>query len=161
MAEQSLAITESHPPQAALKILNPIMRLLLRTPLPGPLRKQLMVVSFTGRKTGRQYSIPLSAHWIDNGLYALTNAPWKRNFRGGTTAQVLHDGTTTTMRGEVIEDRAAVADLYHRSAESYGAKEAQRAMGLKFRDQQVPTLEDFTQAVDQLHLAAIRLTPTT
>lgn len=46
--------------------------------LPG---YQFMVLSFTGRKTGRPYSIPLSAHLIDGQLYALTGNPWKQNFR--------------------------------------------------------------------------------
>lgn len=143
-----------------LRVTNPIMRLLLRTPLAGPARKQLMVVTVRGRKTGRQYAIPLSAHRIDNTLYALSDARWKNNFRDGAPAEVLHDGKTTTMRGELIEDRTTVADLYHRCAESYGAKRAQRMMGLGFRDQRIPTLEEFTEAVDRLHLAAIKLTPT-
>ena len=50
------------------------------------------------------------------------------------------------MRGELIRDPATVADLSHRAAESYGAKTAQRMMGLKFRpDNRVPTLEEFTE----------------
>jgi len=32
-------------------------------------------------------------------------------------------------------------------------------MGVKFRDQEIPTLEEFTEAVGRLHLAAVRLTP--
>jgi hypothetical protein len=71
----------------------------------------------------------------------------------------LHDGKTTTMRGELIEDRAVVADLYLRCSQSYGVKGAQRAMGLKFRDQRIPTAEEFSEAVERLHLAAVRLTP--
>ncbi|MBV9351443.1 MAG: hypothetical protein JOZ23_07890, partial [Mycobacterium sp.] len=72
MAEQPPAITEAHYPAALLRVVNPIVRLLLRTPFKGVARKQLMVLRFTGRKTGRQYSIPFSAHRIDNDLYALT-----------------------------------------------------------------------------------------
>ncbi|GAS88698.1 hypothetical protein [Mycolicibacterium brisbanense] len=159
MTEQSPAVTVAHPSAMMLRIVNPAMRLLLRTPLAGPARNQLMVVTVRGRKTGRQYEIPLSAHRIDNTLYALTEAAWKNNFRDGAPAEVLHDGKTTTMRGELIEDRATVADLFHRCAESYGAKRAQRMMGMAFRDQRVPTLEEFSEAVDRLHLAAIKLTP--
>jgi hypothetical protein len=158
MTEQSPAVTVAHPSAMMLRIMNPAMRLLLRTPLAGPARNQLMVVTVRGRKTGRQYEIPLSAHRIDNTLYALTDAGWKNNFRDGAPAEVLHDGKTTTMRGELIEDRATVADLFHRCAESYGAKRAQRMMGLGFRDQRVPTLQEFTEAADRLHLAAIKLT---
>jgi hypothetical protein len=161
MTEQSHAITVSHPPDAALRVLNPIMKLLLRTPLMGGARNQLMVVGYTGRKSGRHYSIPLSAHLIDNILYALTGASWKHNFRDGAPAQVLYDGKTTTMRGELITDQALVADLYSRCAESYGVKRAERAMGLKFSGGQMPSRDEFAEAVNQLHLAAIRFTPAT
>ena len=61
-----------------------------------------MVLSFTGRKTGRPFTIPVSAHLIDNDLYALTGAAWKQNFRGGAPAQVVYDGKSTAMRGELI-----------------------------------------------------------
>ena len=39
----------------------------------------------------------------------------------------------------LIEDTSVVADLYHRCAESYGVKRAQCMMGLKFRDERIPT----------------------
>ncbi|MGH3676500.1 MAG: hypothetical protein ACRDU5_12335 [Mycobacterium sp.] len=159
MTEQSPAVTIGHPPQPLLNAVNPFLRLLLRTPLAGAAREQIMVLSFTGRKTGRQFSLPVSAHRIDGDLYALASAGWKHNFRDGATAEVLHDGKTTTMRGELIQDRAVVADLYQRCAESYGVKRAQRMMGLKFRDQRIPTLEEFTEAVDRDHFAAVRFTP--
>jgi hypothetical protein len=95
MTEPSHAITVSHPPAAVLRGANPILRFLLRTPVMGAARKELMVVSFNGRKTGRQYTIPLSAHRIDNDLFALTGAPWQRNFRDGAAAEVFHGGKTT------------------------------------------------------------------
>ena len=142
-----------------LRVVNPVLSFLLRTPLAGPARKQLMVLSFTGRKTGRPYSIPVSAHVIDNDLYALTGNAWKQNFRGGAPAQVIYDGKTTAMRGELIGDRAVVSDLYSRCTQGYGVARAQRMIGLKFRDQRIPTLDEFTEAVDRLHLVAIKFTP--
>jgi hypothetical protein len=159
MTEESYAIDVGHPPSALLRLVNPALRFLLGTPLAGPARKQLMVLSFTGRKTGRPYSIPLSAHLIDHDLYALTGAPWKQNFRDGAPAEVVYDGKTTAMRGELIRDRAVVSDLFQRCAESYGVQRAQRMMGLKFREQRIPTRDEFGEAVDRLHLAAVRLTP--
>jgi hypothetical protein len=161
MTEQSNAITVSHPPEAFLRVVNPMMKVLLRTPFAGPARNQLMVVNFTGRKSGRHYSIPLSAHLVDGNLYAMAAATWKNNFRDGAPAQVLHNGKTTTMRGELITDKALVADLYSRCAESYGVKRAERAMGLGFRDHQMPTRDQFAEAVEQLNLRAIRFTPAT
>ncbi|MCA4727111.1 hypothetical protein [Mycolicibacterium fortuitum] len=154
------AVTVAHPPQLMLRVVNPALRFMLRTPFAGGARKQFMVLTVRGRKTGRKYAIPLSAHHIDNTLYAMTDAAWKHNFRDGATAEVLLGGHTTTMHGELIQDRATVADLFHRCAESYGVKRAQRMMGLTFRDQRIPTLEEFTEAIDREHLSVIKLTPT-
>jgi hypothetical protein len=160
MAEQSPAVFVSHPPDALLRFVNPAMKFLLGTPLAGPARKQLMVLSFKGRKTGNQYSIPVSAHHIDNQLYALGGAAWTRNFRNGAAAEVLYDGKRTAMRGELIDDSAVFAELAHRAAEAYGAKRAQRMMGLGFRDQRIPTFDEFKEAAEREHLVAVKLTPT-
>ena len=159
MAEQSYAIDVGHPPSAVLRLVNPLLSAVLRTPLAGLFGKQLMVLSFTGRKSGRQFTIPVSAHVIDNELYALTGAAWKVNFRGGAAAQVVYDGKTSTMRGELIGDRAVVSDLYLRCTQAYGVKRAQRMIGVKFREQRVPTLEEFSEAVGRLKLVAIKFTP--
>ena len=118
-----------------------------------------MVVSFKGRKSGRAYSVPVSAHVVDDQLFALTSAPWKNNFRDGAAADVLHDGKKTAMRGELATDPAVVADLAHRCAESYGVKRAQRMMGMAFRDQRIPTLEEFTEAAQRERMAIIKLSP--
>lgn len=162
MAEQSPAVFVSHPPEAVLRFVNPALKFLLGTPLAGPARKQLMVLGFKGRKTGNQYSIPVSAHHIDNQLYALAGAAWTRNFRNGAAAEVLHDGKKTAMRGELIEDPAVFAELAHRAAEAeaYGVKRAQRMMGLGFRDQRIPTLDEFKEAAEREHLVAVKLTRT-
>ncbi len=158
MAEQTAAVIPSHPPEPVMKVMNSLLRRLLGTPLGKPL-KDFMVLNFSGRKSGRQFSIPVSAHDIGGQLYALANAGWKVNFRGGAPAQVVHAGTTTAMRGELIEDPDVIADLFHRAATGYGASKAQRNMGLKFRDPRVPSLEEFREAVVENKLVAIRFTP--
>jgi len=159
MTQPSPAVELSHPPDQLLRIANPGVRALLRTPLAGPLRNQMMVLTFAGRKSGRQYSIPLSAHQIDNAIYAISSAQWKFNFRDGAPVEVLHRGKTVRMRGELIQDRATVADICRRCAAAYGVKRAQRMMGMKFRDGRVPTIEEFAEAVDRERIAAVRLTP--
>ena len=158
MPEQSSAVEIAHPPQALLKVVNPALNLALRSPL-GSAMKDFMVVSFTGRKTGRQFSVPVSAHRIDGELYVILNAGWKYNFKEGASAEVRHAGKTRKMRGQLITDSATVAQLAVRAATSYGAKKAQRSMGMKFRGDAVPTVEQFTRAANEFGVAAIRLTP--
>jgi hypothetical protein len=159
MTDQSHAVVVSHPSEAMLRAVNPALKFLLRTPLAGPARKQLMVLSFTGRKSGKQYSIPVSAHRIDNQLYSLAGAGWTKNFRGGRAAEVMLDGKTTKMSGELIVDPAVVSDLSHRLAEGYGVKTAQRMMGLAFREQRIPTVEEFKEAAEREGIVAVKLTP--
>jgi hypothetical protein len=159
MASES-AVMISHPSPAALKVINPVMKFLIGTPLAGQLRQQLMVLEFTGRKSGKPYSALVSSHHIDGATYALTNAPWKANFIDGPTVQMVHNRRTTTMKSEYIRDANVVADLSHRIATQYGAKRAQRSMGYQFRDSQtVPSLEDFLTTVGSNGIIAIRLTP--
>ena len=40
----------------------------------------------------------------------LAGSQWTVNFRGGAPAQVVREGRTTTMRGELITDGAQVAE---------------------------------------------------
>lgn len=156
MADHSVAVIPSHPPQVVMRVMNSALRHLLGTPV-GRALKDFMVLEVTGRKSGRRFSIPVSAHVIDGQLYALAGSLWAMNFRGGAPTQVVHNGRTTTMRGELVEDGAEVAELFHRCAVGYGPRKAQRSMGLKFRDSRVPTLEEFRQAVDENGFVAIRL----
>ena len=138
---------------------NPIVRRVLRLPVARRLRDQVMVVDVTGRKTGRRYSIPLSAHQIDGTIYAMSSAPWKHNFRDGVPAQVLHNRESIAMRGELIEDSAIVGDLAHRCAQAYGPRRARRMMGLKFRDGQIPAATEFAAVCEREHYFAVRFTP--
>lgn len=158
MTEQSPAVTAAHPPDALLSVMNPTMKFLLGTPFAGPLGTQMMVLNFTGRKSGRPLSVVVSAHQLDGALYALANAGWTANFTDGADVHVRRGGRTTIMHGELIRDPATVADLAHRIAQAYGAKKAQRMMGLKFRDGTVPTVEEFTEAAQREKLRAVKLT---
>jgi hypothetical protein len=157
MAEQSPAIDASHPPEPLLKAVNVALRRLLKTSL-GSRIGDFMLVNFTGRKSGRQFSIPVSAHQLDGGLYVVLEAQWKYNFRDGAQAEVWHLGKRAAMQGQLITDPAAVVDVVDRVAQSYGAKKAQRSMGMKFRDDRLPSTADWEDAVPRLKIAAIKLT---
>lgn len=158
MAEQSAAVEIAHPPEVLLRTLNPVLRRVLRTPLGGRIA-EFMLVSFTGRKTGRRFSVPVSAHHVDGDLYVVLEAQWKYNFRDGADAEVYHLGKKEAMHGQLITERPVVVDIAHRLTQSYGAKRAQRTMGMKFRDNRVPTVAEWEEAVPRLKIAAIKLTP--
>ncbi len=159
MAEQAAAVEPSHPPDAVLRVVNPMVRLLLRSPVAGPLRKQLMVLRFTGRKTGHRYDVPVAAHQVGDELWSLTGAGWRHNFGGGADVEVTLDGRTTRMRGELVTNPDAVAHVYARRIDDLGVKRAQRLIGIKIHTPGTPTTQALAEAVKRYHLATIRFTP--
>ena len=154
------AIDAAHPPEAVLRAVNRALKVALKTPL-GAVIGDFMLVAFTGRKSGKRYATPVSAHQLDGDLYVILEAQWKYNFRDGADAQVSHRGKTRTMRGELITERSAVAAVAERVATSYGAAKAQRQMGMTFGDGRLPSIAEWEDAVDRLKIAAIRLTSQT
>lgn len=140
-----------------LRIVNPALKLVLKTPLGGFIR-DFMLVAFTGRKSGKRYATPVSAHVLDGVLYVVLETQWKYNFRDGADAQVSHLGKTRTMRGELITEPAAVAEIADRIAKTYSPKKAQRQMGMSFRDDVFPAPAEWEESVRRLKIAAIKLT---
>jgi hypothetical protein len=146
MAEQVAAVEPSHPPEGMLRVVNPVMRLLLRSPVAGPMGKRLMLLRFAGRKTRRRYDIPVAAHRVDDELYALTGARWQYNFRGGADVEVTLAGRTARMRRELLEDPEAVACVYARRIDELGVKNAQWMIGLKIHTPGTPPAEALAEA---------------
>ena len=57
------------PPAAAYKVINPILGWLLRSRLHGPIGKRLLLLEFNGRKSGKQYRLPIA--YVADGEYLL------------------------------------------------------------------------------------------
>ena len=90
---------------------NPIMIALLRSPLHGFISKNTLLITFTGRRSGKQYTTPVN--YIRDGNTLLTTSTpdrtWWKNLRGGVTITVRVQGQDFSATGEAIEDEAAIA----------------------------------------------------
>ena len=51
-----------------------------------------MVVHFTGVKTGKKYSTPVSYYQENNTVYCFTNGVWWKNFKNGADVEVRIKG---------------------------------------------------------------------
>lgn len=79
------------PPRFVYKIINPAYMAILRSPLHRLLDRWLIVLVFTGRKTGKAYRVPVGYGYAGESLYVATDARWKHNFEGGAAVRVwLH-----------------------------------------------------------------------
>jgi hypothetical protein len=87
-----------------MRVINVPMRWLLRLPFATPLSSQLMLVSLTGRRTGRMYLQPVS--FVRDGKTLLTpgGGPWKFNLREGECIHLRLGGRDRLARPELIRD---------------------------------------------------------
>ncbi len=97
-----------------MRAINVPMRLLLRLPIQTPLSRQLMLLTFTGRKSGRLYRQPVS--YVPDGETLLTPAggKWKWNLREGEPVRVRLRGRDALARPEFIREPAEVERLLRR-----------------------------------------------
>ena len=62
-------------------IINPVVRLILRSPLHGLMSRNTLLLEFTGRKSGKLYTMPVSYHMVSSQVRCLTGKSnvWWRN----------------------------------------------------------------------------------
>ena len=111
--------------------LNPVMRRLLRSPLHGITSRNIGIVHFCGRKSGRKLSPPLSYTGEGNIVRLLSNRStrWWLNFRGEDVkvemeiARQRYPGTAILLEGDSEALREGVRRFIHalpRDAKVYG-----------------------------------------
>ena len=94
---------------------DPIMKGLLRSPLHGLISKNMMLITYTGRKSGEKFTTPvnyLSMKQDEHQFLATTSMRervWWRNLRGGAPVTVRLRGKDYPATAEVIEDELGVA----------------------------------------------------
>jgi deazaflavin-dependent oxidoreductase (nitroreductase family) len=99
-----------------MRVVNVPMRFLLGLPFATPLSRQLMLLSFTGRKTGKAYRQPVS--YVPDGDTLLTpgGGRWKLNLREDQPIRIRLRGRDVLARPEFIEDVDEVERLLRRMA---------------------------------------------
>ena len=90
---------------------NPFMTFVLRSPLHGLLDKGVLLITVTGRKSGRAITTPVNYLREDGTLWitSLRERTWWRNLRGGAPVTVHLQGRDLKGTGQAIADDEGVA----------------------------------------------------
>jgi len=93
---------------------NPLLKVLLRSRWHWNASGELMLITVTGRKTGKRYTTPVNYVQDGNLLSVLTHAhrTWWRNLRGGAPVEVVLRGRKEKGMGFAYEGAAAVERFY-------------------------------------------------
>lgn len=87
-------IKDARPPNAVVRVLNPVLRTLLRSPV-GRLIGPLALIEFTGRHSNKTYRVVVAWHDHLDTPIVLTPAPWRANFTNGAAVTVRWRGRRT------------------------------------------------------------------
>lgn len=70
---------------------NGFMSWVLRSPLHGMLSSSMMLITVTGRRTGRKYTTPVSYYRENGDLWVITSRDrtWWKNVQGGAEVALL------------------------------------------------------------------------
>lgn len=89
---------------------NQAIKFILRSPFHGILSKNFLLITFTGRKSGKVFTTPVSYSQDGDTLYIFSHAAWWKNLRPDTPIILRLRGKDVQGLPEpVVEDKKAVA----------------------------------------------------
>lgn len=139
MSERGASITMGPPPAPVLRVMNPLVRLVVLSPL-GSRVGSLAVIGFRGRRSGRRIRIPVAFHLLDGVPYVFTDRPWRASFTGGTPVDVVHRGRRSSARATLLTIPDHDVGAMIRQALDHG--EPPRALGMRVPAGHEPTIDE-------------------
>jgi len=130
-----------------LSVANTVIRPLLRSPLHPLLSGQLMLLGYTGGRSGRRYSFPIGYFsWGDREVLSFGNRRWPFALRGARDIELLIRGAPHPATSKVVSDREGKAALLTEFVRRKGPRVARRLM-LGLPGDRLPTASEVAQAV--------------
>jgi hypothetical protein len=128
------------------------LKLLLRLPVALPIGRDLLLLTFVGRKTGRRFSTPVGYYRErdEHGgvLNVFTDAKWWRNLRGGSPVTLHLSGRPVQAVPEVVHDRDEIVRALQRIQHGSDPKKAKRMRFILGLDPELePTDDDLRAAL--------------
>lgn len=149
------AVENASPNARLTKAMNPLVKLLFRTPLRRRLARLLLLVEFTGRKTGRVYQFPAGAFDIDGRTAITSRQRWQHNFDGGVPCRVKRFDGWVAARGTRVADVDEAAKIWSALIDRVGIENTKRKLGLEVTVGRPPTHDEMVEAVRRIRLSII------
>lgn len=107
------------------RMVNPVVRAILRSPAHRLLSGSTILLSFTGRRTGRTYTTPVMYAPDGDDLVVLVGHPerktWWHNLRAAARVRVLIAGREIPAEGVVLDTLTHPADVIN-ALHAYGRR---------------------------------------
>ena len=133
---------------------NQTMKFVLRSPLHGMVSKSILLITFTGRKSGKTYTTPVSYSQTDHQVIIFTHANWWKNLSSEKKVSLQIRGQAVQGAAEVVVDKQAVAAglLEHLQIVRSDA----RYYGVSFDDQGKPRAQEVEKAAQNVVMIRVK-----
>jgi hypothetical protein len=128
------------PPPALMRMVNPLVRRVLTTPVLASRTGAIALVELRGRRTGRMLRIPMGLHDINGVLTGFTSRRWRLNFTGGADVTVTHRGQPRQGTGVLIAAAPGQVGAALREALDHGTSPF--VLGVKIGKRYHPSIAD-------------------
>ncbi len=137
-------------------IVNHAMKFVLRSPAHGMVSKTILLITFTGRKSGQTYTTPVSYSLNDDQVTIFTHAEWWKNLRSGAPVTLRIQGREFQgLAGPVAEDKQAIATAL--AAHLRKVSSDARYYGVTFDDHGNPRADEVVKAAQTVVMIRVRL----
>jgi hypothetical protein len=132
------------------------MKFILRSPMHGMVSKTMLLITFTGRKSGKTYTTPVDYSQDGDLVTIFTHANWWKNLIGGAPVALRIRGRDLQGIAEpVAEDKVSVAAglMEHLRKVPSDAK----YYSVTFDDQKNPRADEVEKAAKSAVMIRVRL----
>ncbi len=135
---------------------NNAMKFVLRSPVHGMVSKTVLLISFSGRKSGKIYTTPVSYSQSGDQVYIFTHAAWWKNLRSDTPVTLRLRGREFKGLAEpVAGDKQVIAAGL--AAHLRKVPSDARYYQVTFNEHGDPSAEEVEKAVQTVVMIRIRL----
>ena len=132
------------PPRLLMRVMNVIPRLVLRSPLHGLMDGKVLLLGFTGCRSGRHYTTPMSYVRVGDEVFMTTEAPLWKNLAGGAPVEMRLAGRSRRGFAETLTREEDIAEVLRKILRHY--PEDRRFIGVAVDEQGRPEEETILAA---------------
>ena len=121
--------------------------------------RHLLVLHFTGRRTGRAYQVPIGYRIEAGRIMTLSNDIWRHNFAGGRDLELTYLRQRQSASATLEADPEVLADFYMTKLEEMGAKKVAADLGIKINLDRAPTREEWIDGLRRVGMNRIWIDP--
>ena len=135
---------------------NNAMKFVLRSPVHKVVSKFTLLITFTGCKSGKTYTTPVSYSQFGDQVYIFTHANWWKNLCGGAPVTLTIRGREFKGLAEPIaDDKAAIATWL--ATHLRNVPSDAKYYSVTFDEHRDPKAEEVEKAVQTVVMICVRL----